>query len=74
LPRTKKLSPRHSVAPAATSGDHQSTVVVYSRLLNDSTGLKAEMTGYARIYFGKKPIGEIGLDYVLRFIRTEFWW
>lgn len=62
------------IAPAATSGDHQSTVVVYSRLLNDSTGLKPDMTGYARIYCGKKPIGEIGLDYILRFIRTEFWW
>jgi putative peptide zinc metalloprotease protein len=62
------------IAPAATSGDHQSTVVVYSRLVNDSTDLKPEMTGYARIYCGKKPIGEIGLDYVLRFIRTEFWW
>ncbi|MGH7138508.1 MAG: HlyD family secretion protein, partial [Pirellulales bacterium] len=62
------------IAPAATSGDHQCTVVVYSRLVNDSTALKPEMTGYARIYCGKKPIGQIGLDYVLRFIRTEFWW
>ncbi|HVA49903.1 MAG TPA: efflux RND transporter periplasmic adaptor subunit [Pirellulales bacterium] len=62
------------IAPAAESGDHQSTVVVYSRLLNKSTNLKPDMTGHARIYCGKKPIGEIGLDYVLRFIRTEFWW
>ena len=62
------------IAPAACTGDHQSTVVVYSRLLNESTSLKPEMTGHARIYCGKKPIGEIGLDYVLRFIRTEFWW
>ncbi|HET6880097.1 MAG TPA: efflux RND transporter periplasmic adaptor subunit [Pirellulales bacterium] len=62
------------IAPAATSGDHQSTVVVYCRLVNESTALKPEMTGHARVYCGKKPIGEIGLDYVLRFIRTEFWW
>jgi hypothetical protein len=62
------------IAPAATSGEHQSTVVVYSRLVNDSTGLRPEMTGHARIYCGPKPVGEIGLDYVLRFIRTEFWW
>ncbi|HVX09575.1 MAG TPA: efflux RND transporter periplasmic adaptor subunit [Pirellulales bacterium] len=62
------------IAPAATGGDHQSTVVVYSRLLNGATALKPEMTGHARIYCGKKPIGQIGMDYVLRFIRTEFWW
>lgn len=64
------------IAPAATSGEHQSTVVVYSRLTNESgeTKLRPEMTGHARIYCGKRPIGEIGLDYVLRFIRTEFWW
>lgn len=62
------------IAPAATCGDHQSTITVYSRLVNDSTALKPEMTGYARVYCGKKPLGEIGLDYVLRVIRTEFWW
>jgi multidrug efflux pump subunit AcrA (membrane-fusion protein) len=62
------------IAPAATSGEHQCTVVVYSRLVNGATRLKPEMTGYARIYCGKKPIGQIGLDYVMRLIRTEFWW
>jgi multidrug efflux pump subunit AcrA (membrane-fusion protein) len=62
------------IAPAATSGERQCTVVVYSRLINEATGLKPDMTGYARIYCGKKPIGEIGLDYVMRLIRTEFWW
>ncbi|HXT60001.1 MAG TPA: efflux RND transporter periplasmic adaptor subunit [Pirellulales bacterium] len=62
------------IAPAATSGEHQCTVVVYSRLVNGSTRLKPEMTGYARIYCGKQPIGQIGLDYVMRLVRTEFWW
>lgn len=62
------------IAPAAVSGEQQCTVVVYCRLLNGSSALKPEMTGYARIYCGKKPLGEIGLDYVLRLIRTEFWW
>jgi hypothetical protein len=62
------------IAPAATSGEHQCTVVVYSRLVNGSTHLKPEMTGYARIYCGKRPIGQIGLDYVMRLVRTEFWW
>ena len=62
------------IAPAAVRGEHQCTVIVYSRLLNGSTALKPDMTGYARIYCGKKPLGEIGLDYVMRLIRTEFWW
>lgn len=62
------------IAPAATSGDLQSTVTIYSRLTDAAPELRPEMTGYARIYCGKKPIGKIGLDYVMRFVRTEFWW
>lgn len=62
------------IAPAATGGDLQSTVTIYSRLTDAAPELRPEMTGYARIYCGKKPIGEIGLDYVMRFVRTEFWW
>jgi putative peptide zinc metalloprotease protein len=62
------------IAPAATSGDLQSTVTVYSRLTDAAPELRPEMTGYARIYCGRKPIGEIAADYVMRFVRTEFWW
>jgi hypothetical protein len=36
--------------------------------------LRPGMTGHARIYCGCQPIGKIGLDYVMRFVRTEFWW
>ena len=32
------------------------------------------MTGHARIACGRKPIGELLLDSMLRVIRTEFWW
>jgi hypothetical protein len=32
------------------------------------------MTGYARIYTGQRPLGQIALDRTLRLIRTEFWW
>lgn len=62
------------IAPSATSGDEQSTVTIYSRLADVSPELKPEMTGYARIYCGRRPIGEIAADYVMSFIRTEFWW
>lgn len=62
------------IAPSATSGEEQSTVTVYSRLTNVSSDLRPEMTGYARIYCGRRPLGEIAADYVMSFIRTEFWW
>jgi hypothetical protein len=32
------------------------------------------MTGYARVDTGRRPIGAILLDRILRFVRTEFWW
>jgi hypothetical protein len=35
--------------------------------------LKPEMTGYARISCGRRPIGEIVLERLLGFLRTEFW-
>ena len=31
------------------------------------------MTGYARISCGRRPLGAILVDRVLRFLRTEFW-
>lgn len=62
------------IAPSATSGEEQSTVTIYSRLTDVSPELRPEMTGYARIYCGRRPIGEIAADYVMSFIRTEFWW
>jgi multidrug resistance efflux pump len=63
------------VAPSAVhEGDQtQSTVTVYCRLTGSSTNLKPEMTGYARISCGQRPIGEILLERLLGFLRTEFW-
>jgi multidrug efflux pump subunit AcrA (membrane-fusion protein) len=62
------------VAPAAGAGEVQSTVMVYCAVDNQSAELRPGMTGYARIYTGSRPIGEILLHRVLRFVRTEFWW
>jgi multidrug efflux pump subunit AcrA (membrane-fusion protein) len=62
------------VAPAAGRGEVQSSVAVYCRLDNAALELRPEMTGYARVYTGRRAIGAILLDRVLRFVRTEFWW
>jgi putative peptide zinc metalloprotease protein len=62
------------IAPAAGRGDVQSTVTVTCRLEPAPPELRSEMTGYARIYTGRRAIGEVLLDRALRFLRTEFWW
>lgn len=61
-----------ALAPA--TGKTESTVTVYTRLEHPSPELRPGMTGYARVYCGHEPIGMIAVDYVLRFIRTEYWW
>ena len=62
-----------SAAPLPARGEVPGTVTVYCRL-EDPAGLRPGMTGHARVYTGKRPLGEIALDRVLRFVRTEFWW
>lgn len=62
------------VAPGAGKGDVQSTVTVYCRLEGASAELRPGMTGHARVYSGKRPVGAVLLDRALRFLRTEFWW
>jgi multidrug efflux pump subunit AcrA (membrane-fusion protein) len=62
------------IAPAAGRGEVQSSVTIYCRLDNSALDLRPEMTGHARVYTGRRPIGAILLDRILRFVRTEFWW
>jgi multidrug efflux pump subunit AcrA (membrane-fusion protein) len=62
------------VAPSGTRGEAQSSVTVYGRLDHAPDDLRTEMTGYARIETGQRPIGTILIDRMLRFVRTEFWW
>jgi multidrug efflux pump subunit AcrA (membrane-fusion protein) len=62
------------IAPAAGRGEAQGSVVVCCRLDSSPADLRPEMTGHARVYTGRRPIGAIVLDRVLRFVRTEFWW
>jgi multidrug efflux pump subunit AcrA (membrane-fusion protein) len=62
------------VAPVAGPGDVQSRVTVYCRLEAPPAGLQPGMTGYARVYTGRRPVGAILRDRALRYLRTEFWW
>jgi multidrug efflux pump subunit AcrA (membrane-fusion protein) len=62
------------VAPAASKGDVQGTVLVYCRLTTPGSELRPGMTGHARIDTGRRSVGAILLDRALRYVRTEFWW
>jgi hypothetical protein len=62
------------VAPSGVPGEAQSNVTVYCRLDHAPDDLRTEMTGYARVDTGRRPIGAILLDRILRFVRSEFWW
>jgi hypothetical protein len=62
------------IAPAAGRGEAQSSITVYCRLDHAPADLRSEMTGHAHVATGRRPIGAILLDRLLRFVRTEFWW
>jgi multidrug efflux pump subunit AcrA (membrane-fusion protein) len=62
------------IAPAAGRGDVQSTVTLYCRLGNEGPDLRPGMTGQARVFTGRRSVGEVLLDRGLRLLRTEFWW
>jgi multidrug efflux pump subunit AcrA (membrane-fusion protein) len=68
------LSQVDRVATSGVRGEAQSSLTVYCRLYEAPDDLRTEMTGYARIDTGRRPIGAILLDRMLRFVRTEFWW
>jgi multidrug resistance efflux pump len=61
------------IAPAASQGDVQSTVTVYCGSGDVSDKLRPGMTGTARIYTGRRPIGVVVVLKLLRYVRTEFW-
>jgi hypothetical protein len=63
------------IAPiAVTQQNAESTITVYCRIENPDGALRPQMQGYARVYCGKRPIGEILLERSLAFLRTQFWW
>ncbi len=69
--RVERVAP---VAAKAEKTDVQSAVTVGCRLQGGDAALRPGMTGHARIYCGRRPVGEILGRSILRFLRTEFWW
>jgi multidrug resistance efflux pump len=74
LPYESFASRVERIAPAAGRGEVQSSVLVCCRLEMAPQELRPEMTGHARVFTGRRPIGVLLADRVLRFVRTEFWW
>jgi multidrug resistance efflux pump len=68
------------IAPAATREEAKSgasvhsNVTVYCRLTDAPADLRPGMSGYARIYTGRRSLGMVLIDRVRRYVRTEFWW
>jgi multidrug resistance efflux pump len=64
------------IAPCALAeaGRAQGTVVVHCSMDGTLPVLRTSMSGYARIYTGRRSIGGILLDRAMRLFRTEFWW
>jgi multidrug resistance efflux pump len=62
------------VAPAAGRDGAESSVAVTCRVDANTPVLRPGMTGYARVYTGRRPVGAILAERALRFVRTEFWW
>ena len=56
------------------AGAVQSTVSIRVQLESGTPELRPGMSGYARIYTIPRPLGQIALDRLLQFVRTEFWW
>jgi multidrug resistance efflux pump len=74
LPYRTFLTRVDRLAPAGVRGEAQSSLIVYCRLEDAPDDLRSEMTGYARVETGRRPIGAILLDRALRLVRTELWW
>jgi multidrug efflux pump subunit AcrA (membrane-fusion protein) len=62
-----------SKPPAPIRPDTPGTVTVYVEV-KDSEDLRPGMSGFARIYTGRRPIGSILLDRLVRQLRLEYWW
>jgi HlyD family secretion protein len=62
------------IAPAAEKQDAQRNVTAYCRVDEVPEELRSQMGGHARIATGRRAVGAILLDRVLRLVRTEFWW
>ena len=61
------------LAPVAGQREAVSGLTVYANLVVRDPALRPGMTGAARVYTGRRPIGAIAFDRAARLLRTEFW-
>ena len=59
---------------AKEASDAQGRVVIRCSIDRALPVLRTSMSGYARIYTGRRSLGGILLDRAMRLLRTEFWW
>ncbi|MGC1276427.1 MAG: efflux RND transporter periplasmic adaptor subunit [Planctomycetaceae bacterium] len=69
--RVLRIAPVAEAPAEGLTGRH---VRVECELNNPDLKLRPAMTGYARIYGERKPLGELVWDRASRYVRTEFWW
>jgi multidrug resistance efflux pump len=62
-----------AIAPSAATGARQRTVMVRSEVDNAAGLLRADTSGFAKIYCGQRPLGAILARRGVRVLRTEFW-
>lgn len=68
-PSDPQSAPNAAVKPSGSP-----VVTVHCHLEDPESLLRPGMSGFARVYCGRKPIGQILAIMTLRVIRTEFWW
>jgi len=68
--RVTGVAPCADVEQARTQG----TLVVHCSMEGSVPVLRSSMSGYARIYTGRRSVGAILVDRAMRLLRTEFWW
>ena len=77
LPLEKVFGRVERVANAADPPDAARPVshVTIECSLHTLTGaLRPGMSGFARVDTGKRPVGTILMDRILRHLKTEYWW
>jgi multidrug resistance efflux pump len=62
------------VASRAEPGDGQATLLVTCGLEAGGAAVRPGMTGFARVYTGRRPLGEALAERLRRFLGVEFWW
>ncbi|MDB5384414.1 MAG: peptidase [Planctomycetaceae bacterium] len=72
--RVDRIAPIANVALTPTSSDHQGTITIYCEVDNPQAELRSGMSGFGRVYRGKKSLATMAGMGFLRYFRTEFWW